>query len=128
MTPKIEQMDKPLQQLLGGFIRMHVLHHAAEDRGVVGNWMIEELRNHGYRLSPGTLYPMLHAMEEAGWLKSDEIAKGGRKRVYRITPLGRDALAITRLRLRELFHEVDRGVSKEGKSKKANPTRKRKHR
>ena len=49
--------DKPLQRLLGGFIRMHVLYHAAEG-GVYGNWMIEELRHHGYKISPGTLYPV----------------------------------------------------------------------
>ncbi|MCC5850403.1 MAG: helix-turn-helix transcriptional regulator [Verrucomicrobia bacterium] len=96
-----------MQQLLGGFIRMHVLHHAAEERGVVGNWMIEELRHHGYRLSPGTLYPMLHSMEKAGWLKSEESPEGGRKRVYRITPLGAEALAMARSRLKELFREVD---------------------
>jgi len=89
MISDLENMGKPMQQLLGGFIRMHVLHHAAEERGVLGNWMIEELRHHGYRLSPGTLYPMLHAMEKAGWLKSEETASGGRKRIYRIPPLAR---------------------------------------
>lgn len=110
MNPEIGQMSKPLQQLLGGFIRLHVLHHAAEDRGVVGNWMIEELRHHGYRLSPGTLYPMLHAMEEEGWLRGESAPEGGRKRVYRITPHGADALATARVRLKELFREVDCAV------------------
>ena len=43
----MRSLDKPLQRLLGGFIRMHVLHHADEG-GVYGNWMIEELRRHGY--------------------------------------------------------------------------------
>ena len=50
------------QELLSGFIRLHVLHHAAEG-DLYGQWMIEELARHGYRVSPGTLYPMLHAME-----------------------------------------------------------------
>jgi len=48
------------QELLSGFIRLHVLHHAAEG-DLYGQWMIEELARHGYRVSPGTLYPMLHA-------------------------------------------------------------------
>ena len=51
--------------LLSGFVRLHVLHHAAEGE-IYGQWMIEELARHSYKLSPGALYPMLHAMEERG--------------------------------------------------------------
>ena len=57
----------PLQRVLAGFIRMHVLHHA-EEGSLCGNWMIEELRHHGYRISAGTLYPMLRTMERDGWI------------------------------------------------------------
>ena len=52
--------------LLSGLIRLHALHHAAEQE-VYGQWMIDELAHHGYRLSPGTLYPMLHKMERDGY-------------------------------------------------------------
>ena len=31
--------------------------------------MMEELREHGYRVSPGTLYPMMARMTKIGWLK-----------------------------------------------------------
>src|SRR5664279_3994785 len=62
--------------LLTGFIRLHILHHAAE-REIYGQWMIDELAHHGYRLSPGTLYPMLHAMERNGYLTS-RVQRGGR--------------------------------------------------
>ncbi|MFA5682594.1 MAG: helix-turn-helix transcriptional regulator, partial [Hydrogenophaga sp.] len=55
--------------LLSGLIRLHVLHHAAEQE-IYGQWMIDELAHHGYRLSPGTLYPMLHKMERDGYLVS----------------------------------------------------------
>jgi len=48
------------QGSLAGMIRLHILHHAAEEE-LYGHWMIEELGRHGYRVSPGTLYPMLHA-------------------------------------------------------------------
>jgi PadR family transcriptional regulator, regulatory protein PadR len=101
-------MDKPLQRLLYGFIRMHVLFHADEG-GLYGNWMIEELRHHGYNISPGTLYPMLRAMEKDGWIKGRTEKKSPRRTLYRITPKGRAALIEARTRLRELFHEVAEG-------------------
>ncbi len=94
------------QELLGGIIRLHVLHHAAEGE-LYGHWMIEELGRHGYRLSPGTLYPMLHALERRGYLKSKILGTGRRaRRIYRATKKGRDALAFAKLRVRELFGEL----------------------
>jgi DNA-binding PadR family transcriptional regulator len=83
---------------------MHVLHHAAEG-GLYGNWMIEELRHHGYRISAGTLYPLLAGMERDGWIVG-KFEKSGRRKVYRITPGGRTALKQATARLRELFREV----------------------
>ncbi len=94
--------------LLSGFVRIHILHHATE-RPVYGQWIIEELARHGYRLSPGTLYPMLRAMEERGYLRGREDrggAGGRRRRIYRATRLGRAGLAIARARLSELIGEV----------------------
>jgi hypothetical protein len=55
------------RDLLSGFIRLHILHHAAEGE-LYGQWMMEELARHGYRLSPGTLYPLLHGLEKRGYL------------------------------------------------------------
>jgi PadR family transcriptional regulator PadR len=94
------------QDLLSGFVRLHILHHAVKE-DVFGQWMIEELAKHGYRLSAGTLYPMLHAMERRGYLTSTEHRLGRTKRrVYRATPLGGEALALAQTKLRELFREV----------------------
>jgi len=94
------------QDLLAGFVRMHVLHHAAEG-DIYGQWMIDELTHHGYKMSAGTLYPMLHGMEQKGYLKSYEKRSGRTyRRFYRATPLGRKALALVRSRLGELFNEV----------------------
>jgi PadR family transcriptional regulator PadR len=99
--PRMEHQD-----LLSGLVRLHVLHHAA-DGEVYGQWMIEELARHGYKLSPGTLYPMLHAMERRGYLTSTSHRIGKTfRRVYRATPLGQEALLIARDRARELFREV----------------------
>ena len=95
------------QELLKGLIRLHILHHAAEEE-FYGHWMIQELARHGYKLSPGTLYPMLHALERRGYLKSRKKQLGRTfRRLYRATPLGRAANKVARRQLRELAGELD---------------------
>lgn len=92
--------------LYGGLIRLHVLYHAAKEP-IFGLGIIEELRRHGYNLSPGTLYPMLHAMEEAGYLRARaRIVDGKTRRNYVITAKGRSALAVAKTKVRELFGEL----------------------
>lgn len=94
------------QELLSGFIRLHVLHHAAQG-DLYGNWMIEELARHGYKISPGTLYPMLHALERKGYLTSrTERAGRSQRRIYRATPYGIEALRMAQEKIRELVREV----------------------
>lgn len=94
------------RDLLAGFVRLHILHHAAEGE-VYGRWMIEELGRHGYKLSAGTLYPMLHMMERRGYLVSSKQRIGRTfRRVYQATPHGREALAVAQARMRELVGEV----------------------
>ena len=98
--------SKDEQDLYSGLIRLHILHHAS--RGpVFGLWFIEELARHGYKLSPGTLYPLLHGLERKGYLRStkEHLGKTSR-RVYRATPLGRKVLAAAREKVRELFGEL----------------------
>lgn len=92
--------------LLTGFIRLHILHHAAEHE-IYGQWMIDELAHHGYRLSPGTLYPMLHAMEEKGYLVS-RVEREGRtsRKLYRATKVGKQGLALAKMRIREFTGEA----------------------
>jgi PadR family transcriptional regulator PadR len=90
------------QELLKGLIRLHILHHASKDE-FYGQWMIHELARHGYTLSPGTLYPMLHSLERSGYLKSREQRLGRTfRRVYRATALGREANKIAKIQVREL--------------------------
>lgn len=94
------------RDLYSGLIRLHVLHHACEEP-FFGLWMIEELARHGYRLSPGTLYPLLAAMEKKGLLRSSRKRVHGKfRRMYRGTPAGRKALRIARKRVQELFGEL----------------------
>jgi PadR family transcriptional regulator, regulatory protein PadR len=94
------------RDLYSGLIRLHVLHHAAEEP-IFGLGMIEELGRHGYRISPGSLYPILHGLERKGYLKVAEVRNGkSLRKVYRATPAGRKALAAVRDKVRELFHEL----------------------
>ena len=96
-------------ELLKGLIRLHVLHHAAEGE-FYGQWMIDELARHGYKLSPGTLYPMLHVMERGGYLKSRKERSGRTfRRVYKSTALGRAAHKVATVKVRELFVELIEG-------------------
>lgn len=92
--------------LYSGLIRLHILHHSAE-RFIYGSWIAEELARHGYKLSAGTLYPILHGLERKGYLQSST-QRSGRwsRRVYRLTPLGRKALRTARKRVQELFGEM----------------------
>src|SRR5215475_9062353 len=79
--------------LYAGLIRLHLLHHAVKEP-IYGLAMIEELGRHGYKLSAGTLYPILHGLEEKGYLTSTEERTGSAaRRVYRATPAGVQALA-----------------------------------
>lgn len=94
------------KDLYGGLIRLHILHHAAEEP-IFGLGIIEELGHHGYVLSAGTLYPMLHGMEKKGYLISRHERTGRRdRRVYEITDQGRVALADAKSKVKELFGEL----------------------
>ena len=87
--------------------KIHILHHDAKG-GVVGNWMLAELRHHGYNLSPGTLYPLLARMERFGWLRGDRPSgrSDRRRRRYRITAEGRLVLKLVMRQVGELRAEL----------------------
>jgi DNA-binding PadR family transcriptional regulator len=105
-SKKQENQDRRDQDLYGGLIRLHILHHASKEP-VFGLWFIEELGRHGYKLSPGTLYPLLHGLERKGYLRSSNERSGkSSRRIYQATPLGRKALAAARQKVSELFGEL----------------------
>ena len=83
-----------------------MLVHASHEP-IFGLAMMEELTHHGYRIGPGTLYPLLHGLERAGLLKSVLKRVGGRKRrVYKITAVGKKALDKAKTKVDELHHEL----------------------
>jgi DNA-binding PadR family transcriptional regulator len=95
-----------MRELLRGAVRLHVLHHAAQGE-VHGAWMTRELARHGYRISPGSLYPTLHSMETEGLLASrSHVVDGRARRSYTATPKGRKDLHEARRQLRELAQEL----------------------
>jgi PadR family transcriptional regulator PadR len=90
-----------------GFWKVHILHHAGEGP-LYGQWMLDELRGHGYEVSPGTLYPILRRMERLGWLRGESAGKGPKaRRDYRLTRAGRRVLALARQQLSELSKEIE---------------------
>ncbi|HSZ56580.1 MAG TPA: PadR family transcriptional regulator [Tepidisphaeraceae bacterium] len=97
------------QDLYSGLVRLHVLYHASA--GVIfGLGMIRELRRHGYRVGPGTLYPILHRMERKGYLRSkEELVRGKVRRVYAITARGRREVRQATDKVRELYEEMVEG-------------------
>ena len=111
------------QEIYSGLIRIHILYHACQG-SIFGLEMIEELSRHGYKLSPGTLYPLLHGLEKKGYLRSTEARSGRRfRRMYKATARGRRALALARDKVKELLGELfeDEQVRK-GSGKTGNAT------
>jgi DNA-binding PadR family transcriptional regulator len=89
-----------------GFIKIHILHHAAE-QPVYGLWLIEELDRHGYKLSPGSLYPILHSLEKEKYLKCQrKVIEGKIRKYYRTTAKGQKALTEAKGKIKELIEEV----------------------
>ncbi|ABR47767.1 transcriptional regulator, PadR-like family [Alkaliphilus metalliredigens QYMF] len=95
-----------LRKLFLGFIQIHILHHAKKEP-FYGVWMMEELKEHGYDMSPGTLYPLLHSMESKGLLRKEERTISGKiRKYYSITELGDEVLQEARGKAYELFKEI----------------------
>lgn len=95
-----------LREFFLGFIKIHVLHHASRGK-ICGVEIMRELKRHGYDISPGTLYPALHALEREGYLKSSSAVENGKIRKYYVaTKKGASALEKSREKIRELVEEV----------------------
>jgi DNA-binding PadR family transcriptional regulator len=98
--------DDVLRHMFLGFMRLHVLYHAGKEP-ICGAELMQELRHHGYDIGPGTLYPMLHQMQEGGLITSEDTTVDGKRRKnLRLTPNGRKVLAKARDQLKELVGEV----------------------
>jgi DNA-binding PadR family transcriptional regulator len=109
--------DQISREIHLAFWKVHILHHARE-RPIYGQWLLEELRRHGFQVSPGTLYPLLARMEEQGWLRAARrVAANGSpkaRREYALTSKGARALGSLRRQVEELHREVVREAPRKG--------------
>ena len=98
--------DPILRKLFLGFIQIHILHHAKSEP-VYGAYMIDELKSHGYDVSPGTLYPIFHSLEKSELLIMESRIIGGKvRKYYSITPKGEEILNQAKEKAKELTHEL----------------------
>jgi DNA-binding PadR family transcriptional regulator len=98
--------DDLIKMFFSGFVRLHVLYHAAREP-VFGVEMMKELARHGYDVGAGTLYPILHQLEAMGYLSvHTEVVAGKQRKYYRATPQGTAALEAAKAKLKELVSEV----------------------
>ena len=96
-------MNKTVRKLFLGFINLHILYHAKKEP-FFGAWMIDELKRHGYQISAGTLYPILHSLEKEGLIKvENKNVEGKIRKYYAITPQGEEILKEAREEAYELF-------------------------
>lgn len=99
-------MEPIIKELFLGFMRIHILYHA-DEKEIYGVWMMEELKKHGYSVSPGTLYPVLNSLEKKGYLNSrKEVIEGRVRKYYRTTEKGRKVLEMAKEKIKELSSEV----------------------
>jgi PadR family transcriptional regulator, regulatory protein PadR len=103
--------DQISREIHLAFWKVHILHHAGE-HPIYGQWLLDELRHHGFRVSPGTLYPVLSRMKDQGWLRAvrrvSASASPKARREYVLTSKGIRALARLRHQVDELHREVVR--------------------
>lgn len=71
---------------------------------------IQEISGEVLRVEEGSLYPALHRMEEAGWIRAEWITKenGRRARIYELTAAGKKQLAAEEPRWRAVTSAVNR--------------------
>lgn len=98
--------NKILRKVFLAFMRIHILHHAKKE-AFFGLWMIEELKSHGYEVSAGTIYPILHSMEDDGILISEEKTVDGKvRKYYSLSDKGEEVLAEVSKKTKELAEEI----------------------
>ncbi len=104
---KEEISNELVREFLLGFIKIHILHHAAKEK-IYGKEFHEELNRHGYSMSFGTIYPVFHRLEKNGYLRSEKVKVSGKiRKYYTITEKGRRVLKYTRRKTEELFDELN---------------------
>jgi len=98
--------ERVLRKLFLGFMQVHILYHAREEP-IYGVYMMEELRRHGYEVSAGTLYPLLHNLATSGLLSVEKkVIQGKIRKYYTITSAGEEVLEEASDKAQELVKEL----------------------
>jgi len=96
-----------IRDFFRGFMKIHILYHA-DKHPIYGQAFSTELQRHGYDISFGILYPVLHKLEGEGLLTSyKENVAGIIRKYYTITMQGREVLSESRRKIQELVDELN---------------------
>ena len=94
------------QDFLRGMVKLLVLHRAGQEP-VYGGALRKSLHGLGFDISPGSLYPLLRALEKSKLLRCrPRMVRGRVRQYYELTRAGRSCLAEVRKELAELVKEV----------------------
>jgi PadR family transcriptional regulator, regulatory protein PadR len=106
ISPNDSKGTNMLKEFFLGFVKIHILYHASKEP-IYGAEILKELGRHGYRLSPGTLYPTLHRLSKEGLLSVEKRTVDGKiRKYYVITEQGLAALDEAKKKITELVNEV----------------------
>ena len=98
--------DRVSRKLFLAFMEIHILHHASKEP-IYGTWMMDELKNHGYEVSSGTIYPIFHTLEKEHLLESKDVNVNGKiRKYYSITSEGLEVLNDAKSKIKELTHKI----------------------
>ena len=68
---------------------------------------MKELKRRGYSISPGTLYPILHSLENQKYLISRKEVVGGKvRKYYKMAKKGSIVLDKSKIKIKELVNEI----------------------
>lgn len=103
--PKPDSLQGSLDLLV-----LKILSRRPQLHGYAIMLAIEEASRDVLRVEEGSLYPALHRMEEAGWIRASWITKdtGRRARTYELTPAGKKQLATVESRWQTVTSAVNR--------------------
>jgi PadR family transcriptional regulator PadR len=94
------------RDFMRGFVKLYTLWRASKGE-VYGVQIMQEMRLLGFNLSPGTLYPALHALKaERDVTVSRRVVNGKIRKCYRATAKGRKELKEVRERLVVLMRKI----------------------
>ena len=105
MPPKPDALQGSLDLLV-----LKILSRRSRLHGYAIMSAIQDISAEVLRVEEGSLYPALHRMDEAGWIRAEWITKesGRRARVYELTAAGRKQLGMEESRWKAVAAAVNR--------------------